>query len=226
MRIVRRMLCVFFAGLWAICPMQAASAQQGPLEILVDAGHGGVDGGAVASDGTLEKDLNLQIALKVAAWLRLLGVRVTMTRETDCSIHDESTQTIRQKKISDIKNRLELLEESQADLLLSIHQNMYGQSRYRGTQVFYGGGNAWSKPAARSLQQSVQKLLQPENTRQVKQTTKSIYLLYHATKPAVLVECGFLSNADELGLLKQEDYQRQLSFCIICGILDYQNIKG
>lgn len=191
--------------------------------VLIDAGHGGVDGGAVSPvDGTVEKELNLDVAAKTRDFMRLMGFRVQMTRESDISIHDEGASTIRQKKVSDIKNRLKMLNEGDAEFLISIHMNIFGIKKYSGTQVFYGGGNAQSQTLAESVQSNVKTLLQPDNARVVKESTKSIYLLYNAKKPAVMVECGFLSNAEELQKLKSADYRQQLAAAIVKGAADYK----
>ena len=192
-------------------------------QILIDAGHGGVDGGAVSPvDGTVEKELNLEIAAKTRDIMRLMGFRVKMTRESDISIHDEGADTIRRKKVSDIKNRLKMLDEGECEFLISIHMNIFGQQKYSGTQVFFGGNNAQSETLAESVQSNVKALLQPNNERTVKKSTKSIYLLYNAKKPAIMAECGFLSNAAELQKLKSADYQQKLAAAIVKGAADYK----
>ena len=118
-----------------------------------------------------------------------------------------------------------MLESGEAQYIVSIHQNIFSESKYRGTQVFYGGKNSKSKALAQSVQSSVKAMLQPENNRAVKKSTKDIYLLYHATKPSVMVECGFLSNGAELELLKSEEYQNKLCFAIINGLINYEQQK-
>lgn len=191
-------------------------------KILVDAGHGGVDGGAVATDDTLEKDLNLKIALKLENLLKFLGFDVVMIRQTDVSIHNDDAKTIRQKKISDLKNRLKLLDEGNCECLISVHMNMYSEEKYSGTQVFYGGKNEYSKILAEKIQTAVKYHLQQQNERVIKESTKSIYILYNAKKPAVMVECGFLSNNNELLKLKDDTYQLKMAFCIADGLIDYK----
>ncbi len=195
----------------------------GDITVLIDAGHGGVDGGAVAGDGTEEKYINLQIAELLQKQLDAMGVKTAMTRTTDDSIHDSSAQTIREKKVSDIHNRMRMMEETDPCIFVSIHQNKYSDSSLHGTQVFYSPNTTASAQLAQSIQTSVHTLLQPENEREIKKSGNSIYLLYYAKKPAVLVECGFLSNAEETANLKDETYQKQLSFCIAAGILEYLN---
>ena len=189
--------------------------------IIVDAGHGGVDGGAVAKDGTLEKDINLSIAHKLYDLLRMNGIQTKMTRSEDISIHDPDAQTIRQKKVSDIHNRLRMLNETENAMLVSIHQNHYSRPKYHGTQVFYSGNHPQSSILADSIQRTVSALLQPDNTRETKKSGTQIYLLYHAQQPAVMVECGFLSNDAETELLKTDNYQYKLAVSIYNGILNY-----
>lgn len=191
------------------------------MTVIVDAGHGGVDGGTQAADGTLEKDLNLQIALKVNNFLTSFGVNTVMTRESDISIHDSTANTIREKKVSDIKNRLNIIETTENSLFVSIHQNYFSQSKYTGTQVFYSGNNPQSSILADSIRESVIAALQPDNSRELKKSGTEIYLLYHAQAPAVMVECGFLSNSQEAEMLKNEDYQNKLAYFISMGILNY-----
>lgn len=187
--------------------------------IVIDAGHGGMDGGAQAPDGTVEKTINLAIASPLSLMLRLCGYDVRMTRETDDSIHDADCATVREKKVSDMKNRLAIFES--ATLNISIHQNKFGVAKYHGAQVFYSTNNPASEQLAETLRDNIYGLLQPDNTRAVKKGTKDIYLLYKATTPTVLVECGFLSNPEEFARLCNPDYQKQLAFAIACGVLQY-----
>ena len=194
----------------------------GPV-IVIDAGHGGVDGGAVASDGTNEKDINLDIALKLNELMKLNGFSTVMTRTEDISIHDDDATTIRQKKVSDLKKRLSILDDGDALCMISIHQNIYSSSKYSGTQVFYGKNNTLSETLADSIQNQVVTLMQPDNKRAIKQTTKDIYLLYNAQKPCVMVECGFLSNQEELSNLKDDEYQTKMAFAVFVGFLEYYN---
>ncbi len=189
--------------------------------IIIDAGHGGEDGGAVAADGTLEKDINLSIALKLNDILTSLGYQTVMTRTEDTSICDTDLSTIREIKVSDMKNRLKICNSDDNNILISIHQNKFEQSKYSGTQVFFSP-NSDSNVLAEAIQQSVVSLLQPENTRAVKPADKNIYLLYNAAVPAVICECGFMSNPEELTKLKDEDYQNKMSFAIAQGLLSYQ----
>lgn len=217
-------LAVVGASARRTAPVMSGRVENGKPVIIVDAGHGGVDGGAVASDGTVEKDINLKIALKLRDCLAAMGFSVLLTREGDYSIHDSSAGTIRQKKVSDIKNRLKMTSDHPEALFVSIHQNTYTSSKYRGSQVFYAAQNPKSRELAELLQTSLRDQLQPENTRQIKPSPKSIYLLYHMQSVGALVECGFLSNHDETQMLKSDDYQNKLAFSIACGIMDYHQM--
>lgn len=190
--------------------------------VIIDAGHGGGDGGAVAEDGTLEKDINLSISKKLETALKLMGYNVIMTRTTDKLIYDaDVSKTIRQKKVSDIHNRTDLVNSTPDSILISIHQNKFPETQYSGTQVFYSSNCEESKPIAQSIQYAVRDLLQPQNKREIKKSGTNIYMLYYSKAPAVMVECGFLSNYEECEKLKSKDYQKQMVFCIMCGILNY-----
>lgn len=189
--------------------------------VILDAGHGGFDGGAVASDGTVEKDINLKIALTLREFLQQDGFSVIMTRDADRSTEDPGTETIASRKKSDMKNRLQLMSDHPDAIFVSIHLNKFTTSAARGAQIFYGGRSPESQTLAESIRIAITGMLQPENTRVNKQATGGTYLLYNAPIPAVLVECGFLSNRTELLLLKEELYQQKMAFCIFCGIQDF-----
>ncbi|MBR5540494.1 MAG: N-acetylmuramoyl-L-alanine amidase [Clostridia bacterium] len=184
--------------------------------ILIDAGHGGEDGGAEGADGTLEKHINLAIARPLGDLLRVMGYTVSYTRTEDTMVSAVG-DTLRERKVSDIRNRLLMIQ--QADMTISIHQNKFSQTQYSGTQVFYGTGSADSRVLAAAIRSSVLSLLQPQNTRELKQGDGSVYLLKHATQPLVLVECGFLSNEAEREKLKTREYQLQMAFAIAVGVV-------
>ena len=141
-----------------------------------------------------------------------------MTRDTDVSIHDAGCTTTRQMKVSDMNNRLKQYDD--AAIAVSIHQNHFSVSKYSGTQVFYSTAHPLSAQLAASVRERVITHLQPKNTRELKQATDSIFLLHRTVKPAILVECGFLSNAQENNKLKQSDYQKQMALAIAVGLLD------
>ena len=189
--------------------------------VIVDAGHGGFDGGAVAPDGTVEKDINLQIATSLSELLALNGYSVIMTRSTDTGTEDDFTKPIQVRKVSDLKNRLALMNKYPNAIFVSIHLNKFTASSAKGAQVFYSKNIPESFTLGDSIQWNIKKLLQPENDRVIKQGTKSTYLLYNAQIPAVIVECGFLSNAEDLKNLKTDQYKNQIAFATFCGINDY-----
>lgn len=189
--------------------------------IILDAGHGGYDGGAQAADGTQEKNINLSIALKLQKYLQLGGFNVILTRDKDEGIEDNDTETIAKRKVGDMKKRLQIINNNPDAVFISIHLNKFTTSAPNGAQVFYSPNNENSQMLATKIQESVVKQLQNNNERQVKKGNKSIYLLKNATIPAVIVECGFLSNSAELELLKNEEYQSKMAFSIYCGIMEY-----
>lgn len=189
--------------------------------IILDAGHGGADGGAVAQDGTQEQYINLDITLKINSILKLCGYNTLLTRKDNNSIHDEDAKTIGEQKVSDIHNRLKIIESQKDCIFVSIHQNYYTESKYSGAQVFYSGNNNKSSELAQYIQAGIVTMLQPDNTRKIKQSGSSIYLLYYSTVPSVLVECGFLSNAGETKKLNDENYRSQMALAVFSGIVNY-----
>ena len=183
----------------------------GPL--VLDAGHGGEDGGAVSITGAPESQINLAIVLKLRDVLGLYGVDPILLREEDISLHDDNANTLREKKRSDLKNRVTVVENVEGGTLLSIHQNTYPGSQYHGTHVFYAPTEG-SQSLAEHFQNSINTALQPDNERAVKQIPDTVYIMNHITCPAILIECGFLTNPEEEALLRDEDYQRKLSAVI------------
>lgn len=190
--------------------------------VVIDAGHGGEDGGAVSDDGVLEKDINLEISKKTSALLYMLGFDVTETRTDDTAL-DNGEETIRLRKVSDMKQRLEIYDSSDENVVISIHQNKFTQSQYNGTQIFYSPNNPNSQKLAESIKFSVKGLLQPNNERECKQADSGIYLLKNTHNPAVIVECGFISNEEECKKLIDSEYQKQMAFSISAGFLNYFN---
>lgn len=203
---------------------KTVSAWSEPLmlkTVILDAGHGGFDGGAGAADGTREKDINLQIAKKTRDFLVFSGFNVIMTRTDDSGTEDNSGESIASRKKSDLKNRLELMETAGEGVYVSIHLNKFTTSAASGTQVFYTPNFESAKALGESIQRTVVTRLQPENRRVVKRGNDSTYLLKNAKIPAVIVECGFLSNSGDLKNLKNEAYQQKMAFCIALGIITY-----
>ena len=178
--------------------------------LILDAGHGGEDGGAVSVTGVPESRVNLEIVQKLRDTLALYGVDPVVLREEDVSLHDPEASTLREKKRSDLKNRVRAVEAVEGGTLLSVHQNSYPGSRYRGAQVFYAPTEG-SRELAERLQAALREDLQPDNDRQAKPIPESVYLMNHVSCPAVLVECGFLTNPEEEALLRDGGYQRQLA---------------
>ncbi len=202
----------------------AAEASSMPITqktVIVDAGHGGDDGGAIGIDGTVEKDINLDIALKLEKILKFYGFNVIMTRTQDVMTCDDGLDSLRKRKISDIHNRFELMRKNPDAIFISVHQNKFEDSSQHGTQVFYSGNDERSKELAEAIQTSITLTLQRKNDRVVKKSGSGIYLLYHAKIPAVLVECGFISNSDEVKKLKDESYRMKLAILIADGLLKY-----
>lgn len=188
--------------------------------IVIDPGHGGIDGGATGHNGIPEKEINLQISLKLKEICLANGFKVVMTRETDQSIHS-SGNSISQQKKSDMRNRLKIINETPNSLTVSIHQNHFEQSQYSGAQMFYGKVNEESRSLASFIQKRFVANLQKDNKREIKEATKDLYLMYYAKTPIVLVECGFISNPAESALLSDGTYQNKVAFTVFSGILDY-----
>lgn len=189
--------------------------------VIIDAGHGGDDGGAIGIDGTVEKDINLDIALKLEKLLKFYGFDVIMTRTDDIMTCDDGLDSLRKRKVSDIHNRFDILEKNPDAVFISIHQNKFEDNSQHGTQVFYSGNNDESKLLAESIQNSIVSVLQPDNSRVVKKSGSGIYLLYHAKLPAVLVECGFISNPAEVKKLNDENYRMKIAILIADGLIKY-----
>ncbi|HEX3025738.1 MAG TPA: N-acetylmuramoyl-L-alanine amidase CwlD [Clostridia bacterium] len=217
-------LLVIFVDLTAFRSSRAFGSEDVKTEektIIIDAGHGGEDGGAIGYDGVIEKDINLSISLKLKTFFRLAGYQVIMTRDSDKAIYDSGSNTIRQKKTSDLHNRLKLASSYPDALFLSIHQNIYESSRYSGAQVFYSQNNPQSKTLAEIIQKQIREQLQPTNNRMIKKAEKNLFLLYYAKSPSVMVECGFLSNPTECKNLENNSYQQKIAFSIFSAVLSY-----
>ena len=191
------------------------------MTIILDAGHGGEDGGAVAN-GIIEKNINLSITKKLGALLKSAGFNVEYTRKSDTMLNAEGS-TLRERKLSDMKNRLSMFNSSEKNIVISIHQNKFTQEAYSGTQVFYSPNNENSAKLSEAIRENIVALLQPDNKRETKKADRGIYLLYNADTPAILVECGFISNAQEAQKLKDNDYQNKIAFAVFSGLLEYYN---
>ncbi|NBH84181.1 N-acetylmuramoyl-L-alanine amidase [bacterium C-53] len=187
--------------------------------VVIDAGHGGADPGKVGVNQALEKDINLSIAKLVSQYLQQNDIHVIMTRESDTGLNDEG---VRNKKVQDLKRRLQKIEESGAVFAVSIHQNSYHEEGVKGAQVFYHGSSEAGKKLADILQDQLITGVDPDNRRVAKANT-SYYLLKETTVPTVIVECGFLSNWEEAALLIEEEYQEKMAWNIALGIMRYLN---
>lgn len=215
------LVMVFLAAKYGSVQVVSAEAErreERPI-VVIDSGHGGNDPGKVGVDGSLEKDINLAVAKKVKAYLELSDVEVVMTREEDVGLYSEGDS---QKKMADMKNRCKLINESDADLVVSIHQNSYHEEYVSGGQVFYYKDSEKGKQLAEILQKRFTYVLGDENRRLAK-ANGNYYLLLHVKSPIVIVECGFLSNWKEAALLNDESYQDRLAWTIHMGILEYLN---
>lgn len=187
--------------------------------VVVDAGHGGTDPGKVGVDGSLEKDINLAVAERLKTYLEQDDVKVIMTREADTGLYSETDS---RKKMADMKKRCEIIEESGADLVVSIHQNSYHEESVSGGQVFYYRDSSKGKALAEILQDRFDYVLGDQN-RRLPKANGNYYLLLHVKCPIVIVECGFLSNWKEAALLNSGEYQDKLAYTIHMGIMEYLN---
>lgn len=208
-------ICTAHFGSAAVTTMVETAPIEGRTCIVVDAGHGGIDGGATSCTGVLESGLNLQIALRLNDLLRFLGYETKMVRTTDTSIHTQGN-TIAAQKVSDLKERVALVNGTENAVLISIHQNTYPDGRYSGAQVFYADDTV-SHTLADHLQSAFRQTLNPGSKRQSK-VSDGIYLMQNIDRPGVLIECGFLSNSTEEALLRDGDYQKKLSSVIASSI--------
>ena len=192
------------------------------ITFVIDAGHGGEDGGAFASDGTAEKELNLEMAKSVALLLELNGNNVRMTRTDDTLLYDHYGDLENykgKKKIYDLKNRVRITEEYKNPVYIGIHMNSFSSTKYKGMQVYYSKNNQSSASRAEVVQENTSKYMQEWNKRTVKRADSSIYILDNLECPAVLIECGFLSNGEDLTLLKDSAYRRDMASVIFASAI-------
>lgn len=201
-------LCTIWGAREVFVPVNHTQAT-----LILDAGHGGEDGGAVSCTGEKESTFNLMITLRMDQILGLLGEAPALLRAEDISLHDSQSDTLREKKVSDLKNRAAAVNANPNATLVSIHQNSYPDARYSGTQVFYASTDG-SKELAGKIQTAVHRQLQPNNSRQEKEIPETVYLMNHIRNRAVLVECGFLTNQEEESLLRQPSYQCKLALVL------------
>ncbi len=183
---------------------------------IIDAGHGGKDGGAISVTGTPEKELNLFVANNIDAIMRALGYKIIMTRNTDCELTVKDSNESR--KMQDLKGRLNISANNPNIPFVSIHMNKFTNERYSGLQVYYSDNNILSGKIANNIQNTVKSVLQPTNNRKSKAATSSIYILSKIKSPAVLIECGFISNHNEANLLDNSEYRKELSLTIVSAL--------
>lgn len=197
-----------------------SAANPTPVTVVLDAGHGGEDGGCEGS-GLVEKELNFDITMRIASLLRAQNVNVILTRETDELLYDKNSDYEGKKKYQDVRRRLEIAQNQENPVLVSIHMNYFAQTQYSGLQVWYAKADSRSRILANLVQSNVKSSLQPNNKRGIKEATSSIFLLNNATFPAILIECGFLSNPDEARALGDEIYRQKLAEIIFNSIMTY-----
>lgn len=218
--------CLLVVSMLALSKEAAEYASSGTVQVgkrkpcvVIDAGHGGSDPGKVGINGALEKDINLSIALRLKQFLEANDIEVVLTRETDAGLYDDDASN---KKVQDMKRRVSIIEEAAPKVTVSIHQNSYPEEYVHGAQVFYYNTSAEGKKLAEIVQERLIEDIDPQNTRQVK-ANDSYYLLKKTATPIVIVECGFLSNAQEAAKLCDQLYQEKLAWAIHLGILQYLN---
>lgn len=194
-------------------------AEAKKTRVVIDAGHGGDDPGKVGIDGSVERDINLQVAQKVKRLLEMEGIETVMTRTDEKGLYDSGAEN---KKVQDMKRRIARIEETAPEITVSIHQNSYPEEYVKGAQVFYYKGSLKSKEAAEIMQKSLKERLDPENTREAK-ANASYYLLKKTSTPIIIVECGFLSNREEAAKLAEEAYQERVAWAVFMGIMQTLN---
>ena len=202
------------------------AAEPEVFTVIIDAGHGGEDGGAIGVDKkTLEKDVNLSVSMYLGRLLESDGVNVIYTRTEDVLLYDRNVDYDGRKKSLDLRARLDIAEQNPGAVFVSVHMNSFGDPKYSGMQVYYSDSAEDGRILAEILQKMA-RFLSPTNERMIKKANSSIYLLDRAPGTAVLVECGFLSNYEECSLLSTEDYQKKVAFAIYRGIMDYKDTKN
>lgn len=223
MAVIYAVVVGIFLGIsWVGSCAVSVMAQREPVErehtIVIDAGHGGEDGGAVSCAGVMEKQINLEISLKLNDLFHLLGHRTRMIRTDDRSVYTTG-DTIARRKVSDLKERVRIVEETEEAVLVSIHQNLFPDARYSGAQVFYSPAGE-SQSLADALQTSFHQTINPGSNREIKRA-KDVYLMEHTSCAGVLVECGFLSNPQEEALLRTREYQQRICAVIAATVANF-----
>lgn len=214
------LISCFAADHYLVAPAFQHTSIQGTPVLILDAGHGGEDGGALSASGHKESEINLDIVLKAESLFAFLGTDTVLTRNSDISIHDPDCSSLREKKTSDLKNRVNLINNTPNAMLISVHQNTFTDSRYKGAQVFFCDGEL-SALWGEYTQMLFQSVLDKTNTRRATAVPEHVYLFSHIGCPAILIECGFLSNGEETALLLTDTYQRKIAL-ILAGAYFHQ----
>lgn len=186
--------------------------------IIIDAGHGGLDGGASGPDNIIEKDINLTIALKLKRLFKMSDCEIILTRETDIMLNDDG---VKKKKASDLSNRVKIANKYPEAIFISIHMNKYPSEKTKGMQIFFSTNNLDSANLAELLKKNNKSYLQPENNREIKRG-KDIFVLENIKNIGILVECGFLSNFEEAHMLAKEDYQNKIAKIIFATVVEFE----
>ncbi len=189
--------------------------------VILDAGHGGADGGAVSLNNVPEAQINLKITFKIRDFMGFLGIPAALTRDSEGSLDYDPGKTLRENKSADIKARLRMSQNMPLCDFLSIHLNKFGQSKYYGAQVFYGDKNADSQRLADTIQSALREYLDKDNERQAKPAPKTVFLMKNIEAPTVTVECGFLSNPEEEARLVSDEYQTMVAIAVTKGYTEY-----
>ena len=217
----------YFLGDFRFSPPQSSTATGADSvepkykAVIIDAGHGGEDGGASSAAGLVEKDVNLEISKILCDMLRANGINVIMTREDDRLLYDRNVDYQGRKKKLDLAARLTIADTTPDAIFISIHMNSFTNPKYSGLQVWYSPNDPDSSILANLIQSNNKATLQPENTRKTKVATSSIYLLENASCPAVLVECGFLSNPAEAALFETNEYKQKVASMLFDSITEF-----
>lgn len=215
-------LSIFYAS-FIFQNLKTESVSSTPISnhtIILDAGHGFPDGGATGENGSIESTINLDIVLKLQNLLEISGCNVILTRSDENGIYEETADSIREKKISDMKKRVNIANTSNSELFISIHQNKINEKIYSGWQTFYKNKDDESIKLAQNIQSNLNTYISNENKREIK-SLSGIYLTKNVNIPLVLIECGFLSNPNENKLLQDSNYQEKIAWSIYIGIMDY-----
>ncbi len=205
------------AGGWIATTAPIKSVKPAKYTVVIDSGHGGIDPGKVSASGVYEKDINLAIALKLQKVLEEQECQIIMTRTADKGLYDESASN---KKMSDMKKRIEIMNGCKPDLIISIHQNSFSDTTSKGAQVFYQASSESGKALAELMQSVLKEQVDANNNRKCK-ANNDYYLLQHTEAVMVIIECGFMSNPQEASLLQTEDYQNKLVAAIASGVMQY-----